>query len=52
MGKFQILKEFWEFLKSRRKFWLIPVVAVLLILSVFVVLAESSAIAPFIYAIF
>jgi hypothetical protein len=44
--------EFWEFLKVRKKFWLLPIVLVLFVLGAFIVFTESSAIAPFIYALF
>jgi len=46
------LKEFWQFLKERKKFWLIPIIAVLLLLGVLMILAQSSAIAPLIYTLF
>tara|TARA_B100000945_G_C20255908_1_gene536799 strand:- start:14 stop:163 length:150 start_codon:yes stop_codon:yes gene_type:complete len=44
--------EFWEFLKVRKKFWLLPMVILILIFGGLIVLAEGSAIAPFIYTIF
>lgn len=47
-----ILKELWSFLKERKKFWLFPVVVVMLFLGALIVLAKGSAIAPFIYTIF
>ena len=46
------LKEFWEFIKARKKYWLLPIMVALLIISIFVVLTEGTAVAPFIYAIF
>jgi len=52
MGNQSIIVEFWEFLKVRKRFWLLPVVFVLLLLGAIVVFTESSAIAPFIYALF
>jgi flagellar biosynthesis component FlhA len=51
-GKGAIIKEFWEFLKVRKKWWLGPIVIILLLLGVFIILTEGSALAPFIYAIF
>jgi len=42
----------WQFLRVRKKFWLLPVIVVLLMMSGLLVLAEGSAIAPFIYALF
>jgi hypothetical protein len=46
------LKEFWEFLKVRKKYWLFPILLVLLIFGALIVLSQGSAIAPFIYTIF
>lgn len=42
----------WDFLKVRKKWWLTPIVLVLLLLSLIIVLANGSALAPFIYSIF
>jgi hypothetical protein len=42
----------WDFLKVRKKWWLLPLVVFLLLLSLLIVLTEGSAIAPFIYALF
>lgn len=42
----------WDFLKVRKKWWLTPIILFLLVLSLLIVLAQSSAIAPFIYTIF
>ena len=47
-----ILKELWIFLKERKKFWLFPVILVMLFLGALIVLAKGSAVAPFIYTIF
>ena len=52
MGKASILRELWEFLKVRKKWWLGPVIVLLVVLSLLIVLAQGSALAPFIYAIF
>lgn len=52
MGKLSIIGEFWQFLKVRKKFWLAPILVVLLLLSLVIVLAQGSALAPFIYALF
>ena len=52
MGKFSILKEFWGFLRQRKKWWLLPIVIFLILLGVLVVFTEGSAIAPFIYTLF
>lgn len=47
-----IFFEYFQFLKEEKKYWMIPIVFVLLAVAILVVLLESSAIAPFIYAIF
>jgi hypothetical protein len=52
MGKVEILREFWVFLKVRKKIWLAPIVVVLVLLSLLIVLTQGSALAPFIYALF
>ncbi|WP_440919704.1 DUF5989 family protein [Candidatus Pelagibacter sp.] len=46
------LKEFWEFLKVRKKYWLLPILLVLLLFGGLIVLSQGSAVAPFIYTIF
>ncbi len=52
MTKVSIVKEFWLFLKCRKKWWLTPIVLVLLLMTLLVIFTESSAVAPFIYTIF
>ena len=44
--------EFWEFLKVRKRYWLLPIVLMLILLGALIVFTESSSIAPFIYALF
>ncbi|MBL1280010.1 MAG: hypothetical protein COA33_007050 [Fluviicola sp.] len=46
------LNELWRFLKHRKKFWLAPVIIVLLLIGLLVVFSSGSAIAPFIYSLF
>jgi len=48
----EFLRDLWLFLKARKKFWLAPVILLLLILGVLIVFAGGSAIAPFIYTLF
>jgi hypothetical protein len=45
-------KEFWEFLRLRKRYWLLPILIVLGLLSALIVFTEGSAVAPFIYALF
>ena len=47
-----LLKELWAFLKVRKKFWLAPIIIVLLLLGGLIVLSQGSAVAPFIYTLF
>jgi len=46
------LKDLWGFLKVRKKFWLLPIILVLMLFGVLIVLTSGTAIAPFIYAVF
>ena len=46
------LKEFWEFLQVRKKYWLFPIFFVLVIFGTLIILSQGSAVAPFIYTIF
>jgi hypothetical protein len=46
------LSEFWAFLRVRKKYWLLPVILMLLMLGGLIVLTQGSAVAPFIYTIF
>jgi hypothetical protein len=52
MSKLAIAAEFWQFLKMRKKYWLGPIVFVMLLLGMLMILTEGSALAPFIYALF
>ena len=52
MANQSIIVEFWEFLKFRKRYWLMPIVIVLLLFGALIIFTESSAIAPFIYALF
>ena len=48
----EIIGELWRFLKMRKKFWLLPIISLLLLLGSLLVLAQGSAVAPFIYTLF
>ncbi|MFZ5801515.1 MAG: DUF5989 family protein [Candidatus Omnitrophota bacterium] len=52
MGKLGIMKEFWDFLKVRKKWWLTPIILVLVLLGFLIVFAQGSALSPFIYTLF
>jgi len=48
----ELLKDLWGFMRVRKKFWLAPVIIVLLLLGSLIVLSQGSAVAPFIYTLF
>ncbi|MCW5200287.1 hypothetical protein VU07_00495 [Desulfobulbus sp. F4] len=48
----ELLKELWGFLRERKKFWLAPIILVILVLGALIVLSQGSAVAPFIYTLF
>lgn len=50
--RMDFLKDLWLFMKERKKFWLAPVIIVLLVLGLLIVFGGSSAVAPFIYTLF
>lgn len=47
-----LLRELWEFMRVRKKFWLLPIMVMMLVLGGLLVLAQGSAVAPFIYTLF
>jgi len=52
MSKLSIMKEFWVFLKVRKKWWLAPIVIFLMLMGALIIFTEGSAVAPFIYTLF
>ena len=52
MSKISIFRELWGFMRVRKKFWLAPIIIILLLLGLLIIFTESSAVAPFIYALF
>ena len=50
--KFSIITELWGFLKTKKKWWLTPIFLFLVLLGALILFTESSALAPFIYALF
>jgi competence protein ComGC len=48
----EFVKELWAFMKERKKFWLLPILVVLLLFGTLIVLTQGSAVAPFIYTLF
>jgi len=47
-----LLKDLWGFLKERKKFWLLPVIIIILLVGLLIVFSSGSAVAPFIYTLF
>lgn len=47
-----LLIDLWKFMKHRKKYWLLPLIVVLLLIGVLIVLAQGTAVAPFIYTLF
>jgi hypothetical protein len=52
MANQSIITEFWEFIKFRKRYWLLPIVLILFLIGALIVFTESSAVAPFIYVLF
>ena len=52
MANQSLISEFWEFLRMRKRFWLLPIVIILTLLGMLMVFTEGSSVAPFIYALF
>ncbi len=52
MSNQSIISEFWEFLKVRKRYWLLPIIIILGLFSALIVFTEGSAVAPFIYTLF
>ncbi|MGA1867635.1 MAG: DUF5989 family protein [bacterium] len=48
----EFLKDLWGFMKVRKKYWLLPIILVLLLLGALIILTSGSAVAPFIYTLF
>jgi hypothetical protein len=49
---FELLKDFWDFMRVRKKFWMAPIVLIMLLLGGLLIASQSSVVAPFIYALF
>ena len=52
MGKIGVIAEYLRFLKKAKKWWLVPIIIILLLLGLLIILTQTSALAPFIYALF
>ena len=49
---YELVKDLWGFMKARKKFWLAPIIVVMLLLGTLIVLSQGSVVAPFIYTLF
>jgi len=47
-----LVKDLWAFMRARKKFWLAPIIIIMLLLGALIVLTQGSAVAPFIYTLF
>lgn len=52
MEKFVIFKDLWGYLRVRKKFWLLPIIIMLLLLGILIVFTEGTVLSPFIYVLF
>jgi hypothetical protein len=52
MANTSLIREFWDFLRFRKKWWLLPIIVVMVLVGSLLVFAQGSALAPFIYTIF
>ena len=52
MGKLAIIKEFFQFMRERKKWWIAPILIFLLLLGALLIFANNSVLAPFIYSLF
>ena len=48
----ELIKDLWDFMRERKKFWLAPILIIMLLLGALIVLSQGSAVAPFIYTLF
>lgn len=51
-GRFYLMSDLWNFMKDHKRWWLLPIVIVLAVVAVLVIFGQSSALSPFIYALF
>lgn len=49
---YELIKDLWGFMRERKKFWLAPIIIIMLLLGMLIVLTQGSAVAPFIYTLF
>ncbi len=52
MAKMEFLRELWDFMRIRKKYWLAPIILILMLFGLLLVFTETSAVAPFVYTLF
>ncbi len=52
MAKLEMLKELWAFMRIRKRYWLTPIILLLILFGMLLIFAETSAVAPFVYTLF
>lgn len=52
MSRLILIRDFWDYLKVRKKFWLLPIIIMMLLLGLLIIFTEGSALSPFIYVLF
>ena len=52
MAKMEFLKELWDFMRIRKKYWLAPIILILMLFGLLLIFTETSAVAPFVYTLF
>lgn len=52
MGKLSILGEMWQFIRLKKRYWLLPIIVILLLVAVLLLVTQGTAVAPFIYTLF
>lgn len=48
----ELMKDLWQFMRENKKFWLAPIITIMVLLGALIILAQGSAVAPFIYTLF
>lgn len=51
MGQ-SLLKDLWNFMRVRKKWWLLPIIIMLILVGILIIFGQSSAVSPFVYALF
>ena len=52
MGKLSILGEMWQFIRLKKRYWLLPIIVILLLVAILLLVTQGTAVAPFIYTLF